>query len=226
MMNLKNYSKHPLLVIDKTIPLDDYVPIDISKSNSELENFDVSSSKEWASYMNKYLHKYNAKVAYGGYLETRDIYSRSSYFTSQSLEEERNIHLGVDLWCKAETKVLSVLDGEIHSFKNNKNHGDYGPTIIVKHLIDGETLYSLYGHLSEKSLKNLYIGKEVNKGEVIAILGDANVNGDYAPHLHFQLIKDLQGNFGDYPGVSSLNDLVFYKENCPNPNNLLKLPNP
>ncbi len=225
MMNLKNYSKHPLFVIDKTIFLDAYVSIDISKSNSELENFDISSSKEWTSYMEKYLHKYNAKIAYGGYLETRDIYSRSSYFTSANLKEERNIHLGIDLWCSAETKVLSVLDGKIHSFKNNKNHGDYGPTIIVEHSINGEALYSLYGHLSEISLENLYIGKEVKKGEVIAFLGDANVNGDYAPHLHFQLIKDLQGNIGDYPGVCSLKDLAFYKENCPNPNDLLKLSN-
>ena len=26
----------------------------------------------------------------------------------------------------------------------------------------------------------------------------AEVNGDYPPHLHFQIINDLQGNFGDF----------------------------
>jgi murein DD-endopeptidase MepM/ murein hydrolase activator NlpD len=222
-MNLKNYSKHPLIVIDATISLDEYVSIDISKSNLELENFDVSSSKEWTHYIEKYLNKYNAKVAFGGYLETRDIYTRSTYFNSQNTDIQRNIHLGVDLWCPVNTNVLSVLGGKIHSFKNNKNHGDYGPTIIIEHELQGEILYSLYGHLSISSIENLKIGQEVKRGEIIASLGNASVNGDYAPHLHFQLIKDLQGNEGDYPGVSSLDDLEFYKLNCPNPNDLLKL---
>lgn len=222
-MNLKNYSKYPLTVIDSTISLDKYVSIDISKSNSELEGFDVSSSQEWSDYIEKYLHKYNAKVAFGGYLETRDIYSRSTYFKSQNTDQERNIHLGIDLWCSVNTNVLSILDGRIHSFKNNKNYGDYGPTIIIEHKLQGETLYSLYGHLSASSIENLKIGQEVKRGEVIGSLGNASVNGDYAPHLHFQLIKDLQGNAGDYPGVSSLDDLEFYKKNCPNPNDLLKL---
>jgi hypothetical protein len=54
-------------------------------------------------------------------------------------------------------------------------------------------------------------------------LGDTSVNGDYPPHLHFQIIKDIQGYQGDYPGVSSKKDLDFYRNNCPNPNTLLKL---
>ncbi|MEN8856788.1 MAG: peptidoglycan DD-metalloendopeptidase family protein [Flavobacteriaceae bacterium] len=222
-MNFKNFSEAPLLVIDPSISLVDYLPIDISKSNSELENFDISSSIEWSNYIENYLSKKNAKVVFGGYLEVRDIYARSSYFKSQDVKNERNIHLGIDFWCLENTSVLSVLDGEIHSFKNNKNHGDYGPTIIIKHQFKETAFYSLYGHLTISSIKNLEIGQKVKRGEVIGFLGDASVNGDYAPHLHFQLIKDLQGNFGDYPGVCSLNELAFYKENCPNPNDLLKL---
>jgi hypothetical protein len=33
------------------------------------------------------------------------------------LEEngKRNIHLGIDLWCKEDTKVLAVLAGEVYS---------------------------------------------------------------------------------------------------------------
>jgi len=222
-MNFKNFFEAPLLVIDPSISLVDYLPIDISKSNSELENFDISSSTEWTNYIHKYLNKNNVKVAFGGYLEVRDIYARSSYFKSQDIENERNIHLGIDLWCLENTSVLSVLDGEIHSFKNNKNHGDYGPTIIIKHQFKETVFYSLYGHLTISSIKNLELGQKVKRGEVIGFLGDASVNGDYAPHLHFQLIKDLQGNFGDYPGVCSSNELAFYKQNCPNPNDLLKL---
>jgi murein DD-endopeptidase MepM/ murein hydrolase activator NlpD len=162
-------------------------------------------------------------VAFGGYLEKRNIYDRSEYFKNQSKEEQRNIHLGIDLWCKKETKVLAVLEGEIHSFNFNKNHGDYGPTIILKHQIKNEVFYTLYGHLSIVSIENIKIGDRVLQGETIGFLGDSSVNGDYAPHLHFQIIRDLEGNFGDYPGVSSEEKKAFYQKNCPNPNLLLKL---
>ena len=63
----------------------------------------------------------------------------------------------------------------------------------------------------------------LKQGDEIAQLGDSSVNGDYAPHLHFQIIKDVQKNLGDYPGVCSLNKLDFYKENCPNPMVLLEI---
>ncbi|WP_271405132.1 peptidoglycan DD-metalloendopeptidase family protein [Tenacibaculum soleae] len=220
---LKNISEKPLYVIDTSISFEKYVPISIASSNTEL-SFDVSSSKEWEKYLDSFLIKHQKRVAFGGYLETRDIYNRSEYFNKQSKENQRNIHLGIDLWCNANTNVLAVLDGEIHSFKNNKNFGDYGPTIILKHTIDNHIFYSLYGHLSESSLKNLNIGDKVSQGEKIAVLGDNSVNGDYAPHLHFQLIMDMESNLGDYPGVSSTKTLDFYKNNCPDPNLLLKLP--
>lgn len=213
-----------LKVIEKTIDLQYYVPISLAKKNKGL-NFDISSSKAWESYINEYLKKNKGKVAFGGYLEKRAIYNRSKHFVTQKEEDHRNIHLGIDLWCDKGTSVLAVLEGEIHSFKNNQNYGDYGPTIILKHKIKNVTFFSLYGHLSKESIENIKIGDTIKEGQIIGFLGDANVNGDYAPHLHFQLIKDLQGNFGDYPGVSSLNTIDFYKENCPNPNLLLKLPN-
>ena len=221
---LKTISTKPLKVIDESITFEEYIPISISSENKQL-NFDVASSSEWEIYIAQYLKEKNAKVAFGGYLEKRNIYNRSEYFTKQLRENQRNIHLGVDLWCDANTAVLAVLNGEIHSFKNNTNHGDYGPTIILKHTFGDRVFYSLYGHLSEDSLNNLSIGDKVSQGEKIAVLGDNSVNGDYAPHLHFQLIIDMEGNLGDYPGVSSEKTLNFYKENCPNPNLLLKLPN-
>jgi len=83
--------------------------------------------------------------------------------------------------------------------------------------------YTLYGHLSIVSIENIKVGDKVLQGEIIGFLGDSSVNGDYAPHLHFQIIRDLEGNFGDYPGVSSEEKKCFYQKNCPNPNLLLKL---
>ncbi|WP_313791525.1 peptidoglycan DD-metalloendopeptidase family protein [Lacinutrix neustonica] len=133
------------------------------------------------------------------------------------------MHLGLDLWTNAGTAVLAAFDGEIYSFKDNTNFGDYGPTIILKHAINTIEFYTLYGHLSRESIANLNVGTVLKQGETLGYLGKAEVNGDYAPHLHFQIIKDLQGNSGDYPGVSSSGDLEFYKDNCPNPEVVLGL---
>ncbi|MEM8845731.1 MAG: peptidase M23, partial [Bacteroidota bacterium] len=66
-------------------------------------------------------------------------------------------------------------------------------------------------------------GMHFKMGEELATLGAPEVNVNYAPHLHFQIIEDIQGYEGDYPGVCSQKELHFYKKNCPNPNLLLKL---
>ncbi|MDT7831696.1 peptidoglycan DD-metalloendopeptidase family protein [Flavobacteriaceae bacterium S356] len=203
-------------------PAKDYVSIDISSSNKTLDTFDVSSSKEWEKYINSYVKDHQAKIAYGGYLEVRDIYNRSSHFNN-TMDEERNIHLGIDLWTASGTAVLAPLEGTVHSFQNNTNYGDYGPTIILEHSIGKITFYTLYGHLSENSIATLQKGKQIQKGAIIGYLGDATVNGDYAPHLHFQIILDIADYKGDYPGVTSKKELNFYQGNCPDPNLLLKL---
>ena len=219
----KQLSATSLQVLDKTISKSQYIPIDLSIHNSELLQYDVSSSTSLEIYINSHIKKHKATVAYGGYLETRNIYNRSIHFNKQNKDTERNIHLGLDLWLAEHSPIFAPLEGTIHSFKNNTNYGDYGPTIILKHHINKVTFYTLYGHLSEASLINLYVGKKINKREQIATLGDASVNGDYPPHLHFQIIKDIEGYYGDYPGVCNQNNLEFYKQNCPDPNNFLKL---
>ena len=212
---------HPL--IDVSILKRDYTPIDLSIHSSELKAVNVSSSDDLERFIWNYMKTHNAKVAYGGYLERRGIYERSAYFNQSNPETERNIHLGLDVWIEAYTPIYAPLAGTIHSFKNNTNHGDYGPTLILRHQIKNQTFFTLYGHLSLNSIENLKVGVEVNQGEQIAALGTAQVNGDYPPHLHFQIIEDIQDFKGDYPGVTNQRDLEFYKSNCPDPNLLLDL---
>ena len=209
-------------VIDSIIEITDYISLDLSKSNKDLLNFDCDNATEFENYINEYLEKNKAKVAFGGYNEVRSLYKRSSIFKLEN-KQERNIHIGLDLWINAETEVFAALDGKVHSFKNNLGLGNYGPTIILEHEIENCIFYTLYGHLSKKSILNLNIGDQFKKGMQIATLGDESVNGNYAPHLHFQIIVNLENNFGDYPGVCSHNDLEFYMKNCPNPNLLLKI---
>jgi len=220
---LADLGTQSLYVLAQNIPKSDYVSLDLSVTNEQLKNVDVSSSNRLGEFVNSHIAMNKVKVAFGGYLEKRGIYNRSDYFNDQNPETERNIHLGLDLWIAAETPIYTPLDGEVHSFQNNTNFGDYGPTIILKHQIENVEFYTLYGHLSVASIENLHVGQTFKRGDQIATLGAANVNGDYPPHLHFQVIKDMQHHTGDYPGVSSLQDLMFYKENCPDPNLLLQL---
>ncbi len=200
------------------IPHSAYCPIDLSVHNEELQRIDISDPVVCQTYIDGVLDRHNARVAYGGYLEERKLYQNSDLF---SMGKIRNLHLGVDFWCSTGTKVLVPVEGKVHSFQNNATVGDYGPTIILEHRSGGQSYHTLYGHLSEASIQDLYIGKEFKAGEVLGSLGETAINVNYAPHLHFQLILDLQGNFGDYPGVCSLGDLDFQKKNCPDPMLLL-----
>ena len=209
-------------VIDSIIDYKDYIPFDLSAKHTDELDLDLTDAKKFEEFVENHLSKNNAKVTFGGYLEKRNLYKRSETFNDKNTVE-RNIHIGLDLWIKAGTSVLSALEGKIHSFQNNLGLGDYGPTIIVEHEIDGLTFYTLYGHLSLESLVEKRVGQLVKKGEKIAELGKPPINGDYAPHLHFQIIKNTENKKGDYPGVCSLNELEFYKENCPDPNWLLQI---
>lgn len=209
-------------VIDSSIDYKDYVALDLSAAHTDQLNLNLTNANVFEDFIEAHLSNHNAKVAFGGYQEIRNLYRRSTVFKNE-VTDERNIHIGLDLWIKAGTPVLAALDGEIHSFQNNTALGDYGPTIILKHTINGIIFHTLYGHLSLDSLKYKKEGQLVKKGESIATLGAPPINGDYAPHLHFQIIEDMQDKKGDYPGVSSKKDLDFYIKNCPNPNLLLKI---
>lgn len=211
-----------VFVLDVNILHTSYIPIDLSISNTPLSQKQLKTASDYELYLEEYLKQNKGAVAFGGYMEYRNLYQRSTIF-NDNVTEERNIHIGLDLWIAAGTKVLAALDGHVHSFQNNNNLGDYGPTILLQHVLKNHSFYTLYGHLSLESIAPLKIGQKVTKSQPIATLGTSLVNGDYAPHLHFQIIKEL-GNFqGDYPGVCSSNNVAYYRENCPDPKLLLNL---
>ena len=200
---------------------EDFTCINLSKYNPDLLKLEVASSEAFSVFIREFLKNRNSKAAYGGYNELRTLYNRSELFNNPGVN--RNIHIGLDIWVPAFSEIICPVEGKIHSFRDNKNFGDYGPTIILEHQINGRIFYTLYGHLSRGSLKNIAIGDAIKAGEKFAELGDFDENGDYAPHLHFQVIEDLEANYGDYPGVVKKEDLDHFLKNCPDPNLLLKI---
>lgn len=189
--------------------------MELSSANNE---FDGMSESEQDAAILRRIEAAGALAGMGGYLEDRAVYKDTDLFQGDA---ERSIHIGVDVFMPAETAIYAPLDGKLHSFANRQVYGDYGPVIILQHCIDNFVFHTLYGHLSEDSLTGLTDGKPIAAGDQIAKIGPRPVNGNWAPHLHFQLIRDMQGIRGDYPGVVRPAELDFYCENCPDPGTLL-----
>ena len=207
-------------VLAPCISYSEYIPLNLSVSNQEINQ--LETAKDYGAFIQKHLDTNKGKIAFGGYQEIRNLYKRSTVFNAKN-SEERNIHIGLDLWINESASVHAALDGRIHSLQNNTALGDYGPTIIIEHTIQNQTFHTLYGHLSEESLTGKQVGDTVSQGEQIGNLGLPPINGDYAPHLHFQIIIDMENKFGDYPGVCSSKMLDYYSKNCPDPNVLLHI---
>lgn len=196
-------------------------PFDFTERNTGLRADVVADTELFSAYINQEMRDHGARYGFGGYGEHRTLYGRSRHFDAG--EEPRRLHLGIDIWGPAGTKVMAPLDGIVHSFAFNNNDSDYGATIILTHQLEGIGFHSLYGHLSLNSLKNLYEGRNVRRGEVIAEFGMRFENGNWPPHLHFQLISDIRNWKGDYPGVCKYSERQMYLENSPDPDMILGL---
>ena len=67
----------------------------------------------------------------------------------------------------------------------------FGNCIEIKHIVNGETIYSFYAHLSKINVKS---GDKVKQGEVIGLEGgdpesDPNPGNSTGHHLHFEIRK-------------------------------------
>ena len=154
----------------------------------------------------------------GGYLENRSLYSETDLFQG---DQERCIHIGVDVFMPAGTPLYAPADGVVQSYANRQVYGDYGPVIILRHRVGDFEFHTLYGHLSEASLDGLHEARAFSAGEKIAEIGPRPFNGNWPPHLHFQLIQDVEDYRGDYPGVVRPAEIDFYQQNCPDPSALI-----
>jgi peptidoglycan LD-endopeptidase LytH len=208
----------PLLAMDKLVTLD------LTEENKTISDEVFNDTSKFSEYIQDYLKSRNARYAIGGYGEYRTVYSRSKVFDARHEgEEPRRFHLGTDIWGPPHTTVIAPLDGIVHSFAFNNDFGDYGATIILTHQIEGLTFHSLYGHLSLNSIKNISEGNRIDRGDWFAEFGIPSENGQWPPHLHFQLILDLRGWSGDYPGVCKYTERDAWISNCPDPDLILQL---
>jgi peptidoglycan LD-endopeptidase LytH len=209
-------------VVDFNAGTDALYELDLTAGNKELTKEIITDPQKFNQWVAKKLRTNNCRYGVGGFLEHRTIYKGIPLF--ETTLGPRLLHLGVDIWGEAGTPVYSPLAGMVHSFKDNNNFGDYGPTIVIEHKIRHLTFFSLFGHLSRESLSNLKIGMTVRPNQKIANLGTIDENGNWPPHLHFQLMFDMEGNWGDYPGACRFAEKGKYLTNIVNPQWVLQLP--
>lgn len=194
--------------------------LDLTARNAAFAQADLRDTAAFDALLQQNLQQQGARIGLGGYLEDRIIYRRSSHFDAAA--GKRSVHLGVDIWLPAFTPVLAPLAARVHSFRDNAHFGDYGPTIILEHELAGQRCYTLYGHLSRASLAGLRPGQTIGPGEAFAQVGPYPENGDWPPHLHLQLITDLLGMEGDFPGVCSPRQQARFARICLDPNLILQ----
>ncbi len=205
---------------------------DLSVGSLDLgHNEDFEDTFKFRKRINQLLEEKDIDYGIGGYGEARPVYTTDAYIVEGNEGAQwRTVHLGLDIWGPAGTPVFASWDGKVHSFQDNEGERNYGPTIILEHLIEegksGGNLklpptsgkfYTLYGHLSYESLEGLKVGMPIKKGQQIATIGNMPGNGNWPPHLHFQVMLDMLDWKGDFPGVAFPNEQAVWLSFCPDP---------
>jgi murein DD-endopeptidase MepM/ murein hydrolase activator NlpD len=209
---------HP--VVDLDPKKDKLLHFNFTDDNKELSAAEIADTQLFSKYVTGKLEANNAKYGIGGYKENRAIYRRSELFDG---EEARTLHLGIDIWGPVGTPVYAALGGMVHSFAFNDHFGDYGATIILLHQLETIAFHTLYGHLSLADISKLTEGAYINRGQLIGHFGKPEENGNWPPHLHFQIIRDMKLMSGDFPGVCKFSESKAYLNNCPDADLVLNM---
>lgn len=116
-------------------------------------------------------------------------------------------HTGLDIDSDTDKNIYAAADGKVVAIGLNGTGEDAstieyergnGYYIVIEHTINGKKVYSMYGHLKKDSVE-VYEGKQVNKGEKIAVCG--NTGKSYGDHLHFAIADTFKK--GSYYGYNS-----------------------
>jgi peptidoglycan LD-endopeptidase LytH len=213
---MQMYNSHPIVTFNAATETLWHLEL---TAQANAPAFVQAMTNEATAWIANELEQRGAKYAIGGYAEKRTGYAKSELFNTAN--EPRCVHLGIDIFAAEGTAVFAPFNATVHSFANNNSFGNYGPTIILKHQHQDYIWYSLYGHLSINDYDywqaNYRVGSLINAGTIIGHFGNYNENVGWTPHLHFQIINDIQNHQGDYPGVSTWSEKEIFLKNSPNP---------
>jgi murein DD-endopeptidase MepM/ murein hydrolase activator NlpD len=103
----------------------------------------------------------------------------TSYYGYRSCAGCSTDHLGIDFTPGAGTPVQAIADGVV---VEAVYEGVYGVHVIIEHVINGQSLRTLYAHLQDGSMA-VAVGQQVPRGTVVGAVGSTGQST--GPHLHF-----------------------------------------
>ncbi|QEO10502.1 M23 family metallopeptidase [Protaetiibacter larvae] len=90
-------------------------------------------------------------------------------------------HAGMDFTPGYGAPVAAIADGVVVALPLS----ELGSYVVVRHVVDGVTIDSVYGHLVARS--GLPVGTQVVRGQTIGLAG--NTGPTSGPHLHFAILS-------------------------------------
>jgi murein DD-endopeptidase MepM/ murein hydrolase activator NlpD len=111
------------------------------------------------------------------------------------------IHQHTDRHGEPTDPVMATADGTVVYVSTRAALSNYGKYIVIRHLVEGLEIYSLYAHLSQVQ-PGIVAGKSVRAGEVIAIMGRTSNTSETITreraHCHFELNVFVNENFAGW----------------------------
>lgn len=146
-------------------------------------------------FVNDVHEKYSLDFSYGGWMEDRTFLWRDSYLE----EENKFIHLGVDINVPGGTEVAIDYHAEVVKTGNNHDYdGGWGTYVIFKIL--EKDIYIIYAHLDENIICKT--GDILDKGKIFGKVGFPPENGNWFTHVHIQtFISEFYNNIKNWDEV-------------------------
>jgi murein DD-endopeptidase MepM/ murein hydrolase activator NlpD len=111
------------------------------------------------------------------------------------------LHLHTDRHGEPTDPVLATADGTVVYVSTKAALSNFGRYIVIRHIVEGLEIYSLYAHLSEVH-SGIAAGKTVKAGEIIATMGRTSNTSEHIgkerAHVHFELNLFVNENFGSW----------------------------
>ena len=91
-------------------------------------------------------------------------------------------HQGVDLLAAGGTPLFAAAAGVVRV--SQESFGGYGVAVTIDHVINGQRVSTLYGHMTYGS-RQVVSGQAVEAGQIIGLVG--STGSSTANHLHFEV---------------------------------------
>jgi murein DD-endopeptidase MepM/ murein hydrolase activator NlpD len=153
-------------------------PDEIEKKKAEEAAAARAAAAASAASVSNYSTAGLALVAAGSG-EVRYPVPQGSYYVSRTLGSG---HQGADMVAPAGTPIYAAAAGVVRV--SSEAYNGYGVAIVIDHVIGGQRVSTLYGHMIYGS-RQVQAGQTVEAGQLIGLVG--NTGRSYGAHLHFEV---------------------------------------